>query len=113
MFQVGVKAEKGDVVGLKLEAFDLSTDPCLPHPLDTGYSSAHAWLVVIMVVCILSTFFSAYSERWRSKICNRFYPKRAAPRAKYLVQRIKAPWIIFEFGALVDYIDWIISKGHH
>ena len=90
LFEVGVNAAKGEVVSIKLEAFDLSTDPCLPHSLGIGFNSAHTWLIVIMVVCILSTFFSAYSERWRSQICNMFYPKRAEPRAKYLVQRIKA-----------------------
>ena len=102
LLQVGINAAKGNVVSIKLDAFDLSTDPCLPHPLETGYKSAHTWLIVIMVVCILSTFFSAYSERWRSQICNMFYPNRAEPRAKYLAQRIKVCWIIFKFGALVS-----------
>ena len=86
LFEVGADAVEGKTVSIKLEAFDLSTDPCLPHSLGTGYNSAHTWLIVIMVVCILSTFFSAYSARWRSQICNMFYPKRAEPRARGAIQ---------------------------
>ena len=82
LIELGVNAAKGEVVSLKLEAFDLSTDPCLPHAVGSGYDTAHTWLIIIMVVCILSTFFSAYSARWSSQICNMFYPKRAEPRAK-------------------------------
>ena len=48
-----------EVVSLEIEAFDLSTDPCLPRPIRTNHTNL-AWLIIIMFVCFLSCIFSAY-----------------------------------------------------
>ena len=43
-----------------------------------------------MIICITSCVIDAYSARWRSQICNTFYPKRALSRSQYLYHRIIA-----------------------
>ena len=78
-----------DFVSLKLEAFDLSTDPCLPRATRTGYADV-GLLCGIVVVSALSCIFDAYASRWRAQICNIFYEKRAVQRAEHLYRRIKA-----------------------
>ena len=71
---------KGD---LKIEAFNLSTDPCLPRSRQTDGSSLGP-IFTIMVVCLLSCLIDAYFSRLRAQICNLFFPLRADERAKYL-----------------------------
>ena len=86
-----VQAEKGGLVSIKLEAFDISTDPCMPQPSQLQYTTVPFFLLVgIVLVCLFSTFFSAYSARWRPQICNLFYPELAEPRAHYLKKKIFA-----------------------
>ena len=78
-----------DIATLKIEAFDLRTDPCLPKPLKTDIKKL-APLIGIMLACFISCIFDAYCARWRSMICNKFYPKRATSRSQYLYKKILA-----------------------
>ena len=57
----------------EIEAFDLTTDPCLPEPAYTNKGEM-TWLLLVILFCAISCMFDAYSDRWRSKICNLFYP---------------------------------------
>ena len=63
------------ILNLKLEAFDLSTDPCLPVPVRTDWIQL-APLVGLVAASLISCFLDAYIQRLRSQICNLFYPKR-------------------------------------
>ena len=75
--------EKGVEGVLKIEAFNLSTDPCLPRSRQTDGSSLGP-IFTIMFVCLLSCLIDAYFSRLRAQICNLFFPLRADERAKYL-----------------------------
>lgn len=77
------------IVSLQIEAFDLSTDPCLPVAKNTEKRKL-GWLLVIVFVCIFSCLADAYAARWRSQICNLFHEKKAKERAQYLLNRITA-----------------------
>ena len=88
-FKLGDMLENKDIVTLKIEAFDLKTDPCLPKPLFTEHMKL-APLIVIMLCCFISCILDAYCARWRSKICNKFYPGRATSRSCYLYKKILA-----------------------
>ena len=51
-----VQAEKGGLVSIKLEAFDISTDPCMPQPSQLQYTTVPFFLLVgILLVCLFST----------------------------------------------------------
>ena len=63
------------ILNLKLEAFDLSTDPCLPVPVRTDWIQL-APLVGLVAASLISCFLDAYIQRLRSQICNLFYPER-------------------------------------
>ena len=60
---------------IPLEPIDLTTDPCLPIPKHT-HKRMIGWIVFIIVFCLLTCIIEAYTSRWRSQICNLFYPKR-------------------------------------
>jgi hypothetical protein len=47
-------------------------------------------LIVIILFCLFSCFFDAYSARWRSMICNKFFPEKAMARSQYLYTKIEA-----------------------
>ena len=68
---------------LKVHAFNLSTDPCLPRSRQTGASSLGP-IFAVLFLCLLSCLIDAYFSRVRAQICNLFYPFRADERAKYL-----------------------------
>ena len=68
---------------LKIKAFDLSTDPCLPRSKQTD-AVCLGPIFAILVVCFVSCVVEAYFSRLRAIICNIFYPGRANERAKYL-----------------------------
>ena len=68
---------------LKIKAFDLSTDPCLPRSKQSDAVSLGP-IFAILVVCFISCVVEAYFSRLRAIICSIFYPVRANERAKYL-----------------------------
>ena len=68
---------------LQIQAFNLSTDPCLPRSKQTDAVSLGP-IFAILVVCFASCVVEAYFSRLRAIICNIFYPARANERAKYL-----------------------------
>ena len=74
---------------IKIEAFDLKTDPCLPKPIMTEKMKL-APLIGIMFACFISCILDAYCARWRSMICNKFFPERATSRSRYLYKKILA-----------------------
>ena len=43
-----------------------------------------------MFACFFSCILDAYSARWRSMICNKFFPERAKSRSRYLYKKIMA-----------------------
>ena len=63
------------ILNLELEAFDLSTDPCLPVPVRTDWKQL-APLIGLVAASLISCFLDAYIQRLRSQICNLFYPER-------------------------------------
>ena len=73
---------------LEILAFDLRTDPCIPKPVYTKKFQM-LWLIEIIVFCVVSCIFEVYINRWRSQICNIFYPKQSECRAINLHNRIK------------------------
>ena len=75
--------ETGVDAVLKVEAFDLSTDPCLPRSRQTGGCSLGP-IFAVLFLCLLSCLIDAYFSRGRAQICNLFFPFRADERAKYL-----------------------------
>ena len=75
--------ESGVDAVLKVEAFNLSTDPCLPRSRQTGVSSLGP-IFAVLFLCLLSCLIDAYFSRVRAQICNLFFPFRADERAKYL-----------------------------
>ena len=86
-FKLGDMLENKDVATLKIEAFDLKTDPCLPKPIKT-LKMKLAPLIGIMIACFISCVLGAYCVRWRSMICNKFFPERATSRSRYLYKKI-------------------------
>ena len=72
---------------LKVQAFNLSTDPCLPRSRQTGGSSLGP-IFAVLFACLLSCLIDAYFSRVRAQICNLFFPFRADERAKYLFKYI-------------------------
>ena len=91
----------------QIEAFDLTTDPCLPKPLYTEKLQM-TWLILVILFCALSCMFDAYSDRWRSKICNLFYPDQSHTRAVNLHKRIRAGR-----GYRRIHLEMIILKEKH
>jgi len=74
--------------GIKGQASKI-TNNCLPNPLETDVVK-FAILACIIVLCFVTCFSDAYSRRWRSMICNLFYPETAMARARYLYAKIVA-----------------------
>ena len=68
---------------LKIEAFDLRTDPCLPKAKMTP-PSILAPIILILLFCAISCIIDAYATRLRAIICNFFHPGRADERASFL-----------------------------
>ena len=77
------------VAHLEIEAFNLTTDKCLPRPKKTD-SLQLTWIILIMIFSIITCLFDVYFARWRSRICNGFNPKVARERGIYLHKKIKA-----------------------
>ena len=71
------EVEKGTIpmLDLQLEAFDLSTDPCLPVPIWTDWKKLIP-LISLVIISLLTCFMDAYLQRLRSQFCNLFYPER-------------------------------------
>jgi hypothetical protein len=68
---------------LKIEAFDLRTDPCLPKAKMTP-PSILVPIILILLFCAISCIVNAYATRLRAIICNFFHPGRADERANFL-----------------------------
>ena len=88
-FKLGDMLKNKALATIKLEAFDLRTDPCLPKPIKTEKMKL-APLIGIMFACFISCILDAYCARWRSMICNKFFPERATSRSRYLYKKIQA-----------------------
>ncbi len=84
----GLKYGKVNVIDVKLEGFNLTTEPCLPNTSLTKHGQT-AIIVTLVFACLLSCIFDAYASRLRAKICNLCFPDRAEQRAKYLYKCIK------------------------
>ena len=67
---------------LEIQAFNLSTDPCLPRSKQIDGSSLGP-IFAIMFVCFLSCLIDPYFSRVRAQICNIFFPLRADKKAQY------------------------------
>ena len=68
---------------LRIRAFDLRSDPCLPK-YSPPKTNKNYYIFLLLLFCGLSCFIDAYFSRFRAMICNMFYPERAKERAKYL-----------------------------
>ena len=88
-FKLGDMLKNKALATIKIEAFDLKTDPCLPKPIMTEKMKL-APLIGIMFACFISCILDAYCARWRSMICNKFFPERATSRSRYLYKKILA-----------------------
>eukprot|EP00095_Tigriopus_kingsejongensis_P011211 maker-scaffold263_size232787-snap-gene-1.30 protein:Tk11211 transcript:maker-scaffold263_size232787-snap-gene-1.30-mRNA-1 annotation:"hypothetical protein LOTGIDRAFT_155733" len=84
-----VESGQTSLASLRLEGFDLSTEPCLPRPKRTRYHQTGI-LALIVVTASLSCIFDAYASRWRAIICNFYYNSQALERGEYLFKKIKA-----------------------
>ena len=80
---------KATLLNIKLKAFDLSSEPCLPQALFTEMRT-NIVISVILVICLVTTIFDAYLSRTCAQICDIFFPVRANERAEYLHKRLKA-----------------------
>ena len=79
----------GSITKLTIQPFNLTTDPCLPVPTTTD-STNLGIIFVLLALCGLTCFLNAYMSRLRSRICNTFFPERAAERGRYLYKKIQA-----------------------
>ena len=70
-----VENGEAPLMNLQLEAFDLSTDPCLPVPVKTELVSLVP-IIVLLSISVITCFLDAYLQRIRQQICNMFYPER-------------------------------------
>lgn len=82
-FSSFMEGADADLNILKVEAFNLSTDPCLPRSNQTDASSLVP-IFALLFTCLISCIMDAYFSRLRAQICNLFFPNRADERAKYL-----------------------------
>ena len=77
-----------DTLGkIQITKVDLTNDPCLPIPKSTA-NDMIGWILFIIFFCLLTCVLQAYTSRWRSQICNLFYPEIAKCRAAYLYNKI-------------------------
>ena len=67
----------------------VQTAPCMPNQKATAIGKI-VLLIIIILFCLFSCFFDAYSARWRSMICNKFFPEKAMARSQYLYTKIEA-----------------------
>ena len=82
-FSSFMEGADADLNILKVEAFNLSTDPCLPRSNQTDASTLVP-IFALLFICLISCILDAYFSRLRAQICNLFFPNRADERAKYL-----------------------------
>ena len=75
------------VGGIQIRKLDLTKDPCFPIPKSTP-NNMIGWILFIIFFCIATCVLQAYTSRWRSQICNLFYPEIANCRAAYLYNKI-------------------------
>ena len=77
-----------DTLGkIQVTKVDLTTDPCLPIPKSTA-NDMIGWILFIITFCLVTCLLEAYTARWRSQICNLFYPEIAQYRAIHLYEKI-------------------------
>ena len=77
-----------DILGkIQITKVDLTTDPCLPIPKSTA-NDMIGWILFIITFCLITCILEAYTARWRSQICNLFYPEIAKYRAIHLYEKI-------------------------
>ena len=78
-----------DTLGkIQITKVDLTNDPCLPSPKSTA-NDMIGWIIMIIIFCLVTCVLEAYTARWRSQICNLFYPEIAKCRAAYLYNKIR------------------------
>ena len=86
---IGRAASVTNVQTLSLQAFNLTTDVCLPVPTPTSYE--HITPIYILIsISLLTCATEAYTSRLRSRICDFIYPERAKDRAAFLDRSLKA-----------------------
>ena len=74
---------------LEVVAFNLTSEPCLPNPMETADKAL--WPIYFLLLgCMLSCAIEAYMTRLRSRICNVFFPERANERTEFLHREIKS-----------------------
>ena len=74
---------------LEVVAFNLTSEPCLPNPMETPDKAL--WPIYFLLLgCMLSCAIEAYMTRLRSRICNVFFPERANERTEFLHREIKS-----------------------
>ena len=72
-----------------IAAFNLTSDPCLPTPIET--SEDVLWPIYsLLLASTISCLLDGYFYRLRSRICNFFFPGRADERAEFLHRSIKS-----------------------
>eukprot|EP00092_Neocalanus_flemingeri_P009637 GFUD01010375.1.p1 GENE.GFUD01010375.1~~GFUD01010375.1.p1 ORF type:complete len:1089 (-),score=247.71 GFUD01010375.1:82-3348(-) len=81
--------QEDKIVNLQVEAFNLTTDPCLPKAKRTDPDILGP-IAAILLLCLASCILDAYASRLRAKICNFFYEDRAKERANYLYNKLQA-----------------------
>lgn len=74
---------------LNFQAFNLTTDVCLPLPTPTNTEKLLP-VYLLISLSFLTCGLEAYSSRLRCRICNFFYPERAKERTSFLNRSIKA-----------------------
>ena len=74
---------------LEVLAFNLTTEPCLPNPMETPDNAL--WPIYFLLLgCMVSCAIEAYMTRLRPRICNVFFPERAKERTWFLHREIKS-----------------------
>ena len=74
---------------LEVVAFNLTSEPCLPNPMET--TDKVLWPIYFLLLgCMLSCAIEAYMTRLRPRICNVFFPERAEERTEFLHREIKS-----------------------
>ena len=77
------------IINIAIQPFNLTSDPCLPVAMKTDAGRLGV-IFGLLTFCMLTCFLDAYISRWRSRICNTFFPMRATERGRFLYKKIQA-----------------------
>ena len=86
---IGNAASATQEQNLNIQAFNLTTDACLPVPTPTSTDKLFP-IYFLISLCFFTCGLEAYTSRLRCRICNFFYPERAKERASFLHRSLKA-----------------------